>query len=184
VASITFIVPGKPQPKERPRLGRGGFVYTPGKTQVYEALVARKAKEAMLKAGLEPFDGPVSADITMVFAVPKSWPKQKRQDALNGLVECVGRADADNIFKGGIDALQGRKVKKVFVPGAVIFNDSHVTHGSFSKIYGPEACIKITIRELSRWQRTTKSNNGPQTPWSVGLLTPSYHTQSWMRFGA
>lgn len=35
-----FSVPGRGQPKERPRLGKGGRVYTPSKTRRYEEAVA------------------------------------------------------------------------------------------------------------------------------------------------
>lgn len=35
-----FVVPGRPAAKERPRVGRGGHVFTPGGTKAAEALVA------------------------------------------------------------------------------------------------------------------------------------------------
>lgn len=177
MASISFTVPGKPRPKERPRLGKGGFAYTPAKTQVYEALIARKAKEAMDKAGLQPFNSPVCMDLTIIFAIPKSFTKEKRLAAQKGLVECIGRVDADNVVKIFGDAIQGRKVKKEFVPGAVIFNDNRITHGSFKKIYGDTEMVHITIRELSQWQPTKTKKNGPPTMWSAGPLIPSFLTQ-------
>lgn len=37
---ISFTVPGDPKPKERPRSGKYGNFYKPGKTRTYEAIVA------------------------------------------------------------------------------------------------------------------------------------------------
>lgn len=33
---LSFVVPGPPQPKERPRRGKNGSFYTPGATRAYE----------------------------------------------------------------------------------------------------------------------------------------------------
>ena len=38
-APITLIVNGAPVAKARPRVGRGGHIYTPGVTRAYETLV-------------------------------------------------------------------------------------------------------------------------------------------------
>jgi Holliday junction resolvase RusA-like endonuclease len=166
MASISFVVPGKPVPKARPRLGRGGFAYTPAKTQVYEALVARTAGKAMREAGLSVFDKQCIVDIEFVFAVPKSWAKAKRLAALNGELWHEGRGDIDNLAKAIFDGMN-----KV-----AYLDDRQVVKSSLAKFYGEAHEVKITIRELSRWQRSIKTKNGPQIPWSAGLLTPSYHT--------
>lgn len=42
---IRIIIPGRPVPKQRPRFGRGGHVYTPSKTKQYEELVGWYAKQ-------------------------------------------------------------------------------------------------------------------------------------------
>lgn len=49
IPPFTFTVPGKPQPKERPRLGRGR-VYTPPKTRAYERTVKSAAWAALAMA--------------------------------------------------------------------------------------------------------------------------------------
>ena len=41
MTQLAFIVPGKPQGKQRPRLGRNGCVYTPKATTKYEAEVRK-----------------------------------------------------------------------------------------------------------------------------------------------
>ena len=53
---IKIVIPGRPVPKARPRLGRGGNVYTPVKTKRYEELVAWKTKEVIK----EPLAGNVA----------------------------------------------------------------------------------------------------------------------------
>lgn len=94
-------IPGKPQPKQRPRLARNGAVYTPAATQAYERLVARHAK----LAGAKPVSGPVHVEITSMFAIPKSWSKA-RKAAADGQFH-VSRPDLDNLTKSVLDGLNG-----------------------------------------------------------------------------
>lgn len=94
-------IPGKPQPKQRPRMTRYGAVYTPAATQSFERLVKRHAKLAGAKPGLEP----VHVDITSVFAIPKSWSK-KRKLAADGQPH-ISRPDLDNLVKSVLDGLNG-----------------------------------------------------------------------------
>jgi Holliday junction resolvase RusA-like endonuclease len=75
MSPITFTVPGQPQGKGRPRIGKIGQharMFTPAKTVAYEGLIALAAQEAM--AGRPPIDGPVSATIAIDCQVPESWP--------------------------------------------------------------------------------------------------------------
>lgn len=79
-----FEVPGRPVPKERPRLGRGGNIYTPKKTKEYEQLVGWRAKQAIKK----PINGDVAVNI-VVYVKNNVYP------------------DLDNIGKSILDGLQG-----------------------------------------------------------------------------
>ncbi len=54
-----IIVPGRPVPKGRPRLGKNGNVYTPKKTREYEELVGWHAKQTIK----EPLQGDIAIDI-------------------------------------------------------------------------------------------------------------------------
>ncbi len=54
-----IIIPGRPVPKGRPRLGKNGNVYTPRRTKEYETFVAWKTKEVVK----EPLVGDVAMDI-------------------------------------------------------------------------------------------------------------------------
>lgn len=80
----SFCVPGRPAPKQRPRVGANGKVYTPRVTQEYEQRVAWAAKAA----GLRPLEGPVGVRAAFYFA---SRPP----------------GDLDNYLKALLDGLKG-----------------------------------------------------------------------------
>lgn len=87
---IRFTVPGRPVPKQRPRLApkfRGrrlyAHVYTPRETQRY----AEHVRQCALAAGVKPIDGPVALEVDL-------W--------LHGR-----RGDGDNYWKNIADALNG-----------------------------------------------------------------------------
>ena len=80
---MKFIIPGKPQPKERPRRTPNGTWYTPTKTRNYERMVGMCA----LDAGVN-FKGPVSVQIDIY------WPDRRRRDL-------------DNAAKSICDAMNG-----------------------------------------------------------------------------
>ena len=54
-----IVIPGRPVPKQRPRVGRNGNIYTPRKTKQYEQLIGWKAKEVIK----QPLNGNVSLQI-------------------------------------------------------------------------------------------------------------------------
>ena len=83
VNSVKIIVPGRPVPKGRPRLGVRGrevYIYTPPETKEYEEFVGWVAKFA----GCKPISGPVEVEI---------WCYLK------------GKADVDNLCKSILDGL-------------------------------------------------------------------------------
>lgn len=98
----SFVVPGTPRGKGRPRFfKRGGHVgtYTDDKTAAYENLV-RLACGAV-KGG--PFTGPVRLTVRALFPIPKSWSKAKRDAA-----GChTSKPDLDNVVKAVKDGLTG-----------------------------------------------------------------------------
>jgi Holliday junction resolvase RusA-like endonuclease len=84
---VDFVVPGKPQPKQRARRGKGGRWYTPSATADYEALVREHASEAF-GALAEPW--PV--DVRYRLEVWCYFPDARHRDA-------------DNVLKAVADAL-------------------------------------------------------------------------------
>lgn len=91
----SFVIEGRPKPKERPRVTRGGRTFTPKATLEAEALI-RQAYDGPL------FEGPVA--ITTMFRPDKTL-------VLIGDEEWWGtsplRGDIDNYVKTVLDGLQG-----------------------------------------------------------------------------
>ena len=84
---IAFTVPGEPQGKGRPRIGkigRNARLFTPAKTVSYEGLVAHAAYVAM--DGRPMLTGAVSVSMAIDCGVPASWSGKKQRAALAGEV--------------------------------------------------------------------------------------------------
>jgi len=84
-----------------------GIVYTPKKTENYEALVKSLASVAMMDAGLAMREGPVSAAISITRMAPKYLLNNKKTRAsLDGgyTLPCPTRPDCDNLAKAILDA--------------------------------------------------------------------------------
>lgn len=92
-----IVVPGRPKPKQRPRMTRRGRVYTPEETLQYEDLVrtAYKAQDGEL------YDGPVRISVRLTneathISVQPTY-----------LAKSPLRGDIDNYLKSIMDGLQG-----------------------------------------------------------------------------
>ena len=133
---ITFIVPGKPVGKGRPRAAARGkhiTLYTPQKTATYESTVALAADQAM--AGKPLITGPVETLMTIVLPVPASWPKRKQADALAGVVMPTSKPDMDNVVKAIFDAING----------IVWTDDVQVVGLRVRKVYGAIPRVQVTV---------------------------------------
>lgn len=107
-APIEFVVPGEPQGKGRPRIGRVGphaRMFTPTKTVAYEGLVALAAQTVM--QGRELIAGPVLIEIRIMHGMPQSMSKKRKALALAGELACMKKPDADNVLKAICDACNG-----------------------------------------------------------------------------
>jgi len=100
---ITIIIPGALRGKGRPRFGNGR-TFTDAKTQNAEAWIRHCAIE---QAGQPVLENALSVEIDIDIAVPASWPRRKREQALTGAVHAMGRPDVDNCSKLVLDALNG-----------------------------------------------------------------------------
>lgn len=108
VVVIEFIVPGLPQGKGRPRIGKVGphaRMFTPSKTVAYEGLIAHAAHAAM--AGRPLIDGPVECEMRIDCQVPASWSGKKQRQALAGEILPTTKPDADNVVKAVFDGCNG-----------------------------------------------------------------------------
>lgn len=132
---VFFSVSGTIQAKQRPRLGKHG-VYTPKETKNCEKAVAWHAKTAMI--GRDPFTRYIVLDIQFIEAIPPSWSKKKRQEALAGDL-FPKRGDCDNKIKTIADALNG----------IVYLDDSQIVKITATKSYGTTDINLIYIKEIS-----------------------------------
>lgn len=120
---LFFTVPGAPKGKGRPRVTKTGHAFTPKDTAEYENLVRLYFTQTYPQHVL--IDGPVKAEITAYFPIPKSWTKKKHQQWKNGKVFPVTKPDADNIAKSILDSLNN----------IAFTDDSHVIELSVRKLY-------------------------------------------------
>ncbi len=104
---IVFSLPIPGVPKERPRLGYGGRVFTPSKTKSFEAKV-RKAAEAVMKRHgyCVVKDRPVIMSLMFFFEPPSSWTRAQINEVIQkGAVPKITTPDFDNLTKAVCDGL-------------------------------------------------------------------------------
>lgn len=132
---VEFVVPGTPVAWARARLS-GRTHYTEPRVAAYKHAVGLLARAAM--AGRQPFGGPVSLHVRAFFAVPKSWPRRRREAALAGEITPTGKPDWDNVGKAISDALNG----------VVYVDDAQVSSGVVEKAYGatPHVVVQVSAK--------------------------------------
>lgn len=132
---IRLTIPGQPVAKGRPRMTRNGHAYTPAKTRQYEQAIRALALHDVGPVCLE---GPVSVQIICSYAIPPSWPKHKREAAMNGTLKHITKPDIDNAAKAVLDALNG------------IFwqDDSQIARLIVDKLYSRFPAVTVQVYEL------------------------------------
>lgn len=100
---IIITIPGILRGKGRPRFGKGR-TFTDAKTENAEAWIRQCAIE---QVGQIVLDGALAIDLDIDVAVPASWSRKKREQALSGQLHAVCRPDVDNCSKLALDALNG-----------------------------------------------------------------------------
>ena len=132
---ISFVIPGTPVPQGRPRVTRTGHAYYGEKTKEYRERVRQCAIAS--QNGCETMAGALAMIVDCTFPVPDSWPKYKRQEALNGKWH-TSRGDTDNICKAVADSCNG----------IIYDDDSQIAVLIGFKHYGSEPETRVTIFEL------------------------------------
>jgi Holliday junction resolvase RusA-like endonuclease len=135
---VTYIVYGEPVGKGRPRFARRGtFVstYTPQKTKTYEDEIRMMATAAM--GASEPLDTPVTVAIYIRVGIPASYSKQKRKDALSGVLKPTKKPDLDNVAKCFLDSMN----EIVYLDDKLVVN-LHVT-----KVYAETPAVEVMVKE-------------------------------------
>ena len=136
---VVFTVPGEPQGKGRPRIGRVGQharMFTPSKTVHYEGLVALAAQEAM--QGRDILTGPVMVELSITVSVPQSWSKKRKEMALAGQLLPAKKPDKDNVIKAIYDGLNG----------IAWVDDVQAVDGHQRKRYGETPGVRVRIVPL------------------------------------
>lgn len=133
-----FIIPGKVQPKQRPRVTRNGHAFTPKETVEYE----RKVKMCYLEDNKPMmFSGPVEIVVNVYLQIPKSTPKKKREQMLLGYERPIARnGDVDNYLKSIADGLNG----------VAYSDDCQIVMATINKWYSEEPKAEVIIRSWKK----------------------------------
>ena len=135
---VMYTVYGEPVGKGRPRFARrGNFVstYSPQKTKTYEDEIRMMAKAAM--GSSEPLETPVTVAIYIRVGIPASYSKQKRKDALEGILKPTKKPDIDNIAKCFLDGMND----------IVYLDDKQVVNLHITKVYAETPAVEVMVTE-------------------------------------
>ena len=129
---VKFNINTKPIPKGRPRLGKGGKVYTPNSTKVFEEICRLSYGNRYY------FDKEyISIKIVFKFKVPKSYSKKKYSKAIEGKIR-PSTNDIDNLLKSVLDGLNGKAWK----------DDRYIYSIEAEKIFADKDCIEVEIESI------------------------------------
>lgn len=136
---ISFLIPGEPKGKQRPRTGvtRDGrrVMYTPAQTSNYENYIKLMYQ---LNCKDTKLSGPLHASITGVFAVPSSESRKRQAQMLSGEIRHTKKIDCDNLAKIVLDALNGLAYD----------DDKQVCELEVRKVYGETPLVSVSIWEV------------------------------------
>lgn len=139
--SIQFVVEGEVKGKMRPKataFGGHARVYTPSAQIKNENWIKMEYLRAAEKEHFNGFgDKPVRIHITTHIAIPKSFSKKKREQALALRLRPIVKPDLDNITKTILDALNG----------IAFDDDKQIVHIEAQKFYGGKERTYIFMEE-------------------------------------
>lgn len=138
---IAFTINGQPVGKGRPkfsgRYSNTRHAYTPRKTREYEENV----KAVFLsRFGVLPFgeDARLRIEVHAWYQIPKSKPKQVKENMRLEIIRPTVKPDLDNVIKIIMDALNG-----VAYP-----DDKQVVEMLAIKRYSDDPCVTVLIEEI------------------------------------
>jgi len=135
---VMYTVYGEPVGKGRPRFARRGaftHAYTPEKTKTYEDEIRMMARAAM--GASEPLETPVTVAIYIRVGIPASFSKQKRKDALSGILKPTKKPDLDNVAKCFLDSMNE----------IVYLDDKQVINLHVTKVYAETPAVEVMVKE-------------------------------------
>lgn len=129
---IHIEIPGKPVP----RYSRKRDHYTPPHITAWKEQAKILAIAAM--RGRKPLEGAVAITYVAVFGIPKSWPKWKKETALNGVLFHSSKPDTSNILKNAEDAFNG----------IVYRDDAQICRVAATKLYGEKPMVSVVVQPM------------------------------------
>ena len=146
---LTFVVPGVPTPKGRPRMTRRGKVYTPAKTVAYERTVSIFAQVAASRMATRDemlFEGPVMVTIHCHFKMPKSWSRKRKEAML--YQPHIQLPDLDNLVKSVLDGVNNTQYSSP--PATHIWtDDKQVAAVTATKHWSEESSVLVRIEKVN-----------------------------------
>lgn len=140
---VQFSVPGQPVRWQRPEQGRHIITGAPMRWNDPRVEEAKKAIAKLARSVWrgDPATGPVILRVVAIFAIPPSWPKAVRDEALGARVLHTCDPDLDQLVKLAQDALVG-----------IAYMDDNQVAGypNSAKRYGSPERTEITIEELDQ----------------------------------
>ena len=130
---ITFVIPGEPKAKARPRTTRTGHTYTPERTVNYENWVKLCYQNSENNFMYE--SEPLIAEIAAFFTIASSKSKKDKNAMEAGRIKPTKKPDADNIAKIILDSLNGLAYK----------DDSQVVILNVAKFYSNMPRVEVNI---------------------------------------
>ena len=134
MTDVEIWVEGEPVAKARPRMTRGGHVYTPHRTIDAENAIRREWQ----KAKAREITGPVAINCVFYLQTPKNWSKARKALAEEGEILPEKVPDVDNLVKTVLDALNGLAFQ----------DDKQVCRISAAKRYALVPGTVIRVREI------------------------------------
>lgn len=138
---IKFTVYGKPIGKQRPRFDRrGGHMYTPKETVIYEKKVEEACLKAMKEGDLLAFapDEPIFVEMIAYYPIPTSKSNKWQLRAIMGKEYPIVKPDLDNVMKIILDGCQG----------IAFHDDKQVVDSHPKKAYSNEPRVEVTITTI------------------------------------
>lgn len=134
--AVTFIIPGRPFAKQRPRATRRGRVYTPEQTVSFERQVGQIAMQHFAA----PLSGAVRLSVQAHFKPAASWSRKKVAEHL-GRPHCQ-KPDADNLVKAIWDGLNR----------IAFADDSQIAECVVRKAWSDFEQTIVTVQPLMEWR--------------------------------
>ena len=132
---IKFVVPGRPQEKQRPRWSRTRM-YSPIETVNYETYV--KEMFVISYPDFVPLEGPLKMTIWAWLMIPKSTSKKRAKMMTEMIIIPEVQPDWDNLGKIVSDALEGLAYKR----------DGQIATGIVHKRYSDRPRLEVVIEGI------------------------------------